>query len=47
MLDYRSAERIPTKEPVGLDGSGRVVCHYQRQQFFPEERALLSAAGLV
>jgi hypothetical protein len=47
MIDYRSMERIPTKEPVALDEEGRVVCGYQRRQIFRGEQALLEAAGLA
>jgi hypothetical protein len=47
MLDYRSEERIPTKEPVELDQDGRVVCRYRRSRLFRGEKELLKAAGLV
>jgi hypothetical protein len=47
MLDFRSTERIPTKEPVALDQDGRVVCGYVRRRVFRGERALLEAAGIA
>lgn len=47
MLNYRSTVRIPTKEPVGLDHSRRVVYQYQRRGLFQEECVLLEVARLA